>query len=155
MAIYFQPRTVMAEFPVTSAVLHAAAFSIGAACKQVNDQYMQCRHDNPHNPNACHREGQLVEDCVRQVFETIHAGPCARLFDSFWKCLDMNNQDFIYCRGEEAPWNQCVREHYGWKKELWVGLRLEDGFRPEGQEMPAHDTWQYRWHVWKNKAYHK
>lgn len=33
---------------------------------------------------------------------------CKSEFESYWKCLDMNNQMFMYCRDEEEPFTQCT-----------------------------------------------
>lgn len=48
---------------------------------------------------------------LRNRFERIKHSPCQKLFERFWKCLDMNNQDFIYCRDEEIAFHLCAKEN--------------------------------------------
>ena len=33
---------------------------------------------------------------------------CKSEFERYWKCLDMNNQMFMYCREEEEPFTKCT-----------------------------------------------
>jgi hypothetical protein len=44
-------------------------------------------------------------------FERIKHSPCQKLFERFWQCLDMNNQDVIYCRDEEIAFHLCAKEN--------------------------------------------
>lgn len=114
---------IVDEFPATSAVLLAAAFVIEDACKPVNDKFMICKNKTE-DPADCVPAGESVQQCVNSVyrshsyalvcpyfcrFERIKKSPCQPLFERFWKCLDMNNQNFIYCREEEQAFHQCVK----------------------------------------------
>ncbi len=38
----------------------------------------------------------------------------------------------------------------GIKKKLWKGKGPEDGFKTDG-DVPARDSWPYRWHVFQHK----
>lgn len=44
-------------------------------------------------------------------FDKIKQGPCQALFERFWRCLDMNNQNYLYCREEEQAFHACAQEH--------------------------------------------
>jgi len=56
------------ELAVTSAPLLSASFFIGARCRDYNDDYMQCKTENPGRAELeCMREGRRVTRCARSV----------------------------------------------------------------------------------------
>ena len=54
------------EVGATSAPLTSAAFFIGAACREFNDDYMLCRAEN-NQPEHCLKEGRKVTRCASNV----------------------------------------------------------------------------------------
>ena len=56
------------ELGASSAPLMSAAFFIGARCRDYNDDYMQCKNDNPGRGEfECLKEGRRVTRCARSV----------------------------------------------------------------------------------------
>lgn len=45
-------------------------------------------------------------------------------FERYWKCLDVNNQSFMYCRAEEEPLTQCALQKL--VGELMSGLMCQN-----------------------------
>jgi len=44
-------------------------------------------------------------------FERVKGSECRPVFERYWRCLEMNNQDFIYCREEDLALHQCTQKH--------------------------------------------
>jgi NADH dehydrogenase (ubiquinone) 1 alpha subcomplex subunit 8 len=56
------------EIGASSAPLLSASFFIGARCKDYNDDYMQCKTENPGRGEfECLKEGRRVTRCARSV----------------------------------------------------------------------------------------
>lgn len=127
----------------------AAAFLLENACKDPNDAFIKCRRDNA-DPAACLAAASAVLECSQSFFRRLAASRCQTLFAHFWRCLDMNNQDRIYCRGEEDAFLQCARSELGLSKRLWQSYHPARGLKVEG-EIPEGGSWRYQWHVWTHK----
>jgi NADH dehydrogenase (ubiquinone) 1 alpha subcomplex subunit 8 len=57
------------ELGASSAPLLSASFFIGARCKDYNDDYMQCKNENPGRGEfECMKEGRRVTRCARSVY---------------------------------------------------------------------------------------
>lgn len=57
------------EIGSSSAPLLSAAFFIGARCRDYNDDYMQCKNENPGKGEfECLKEGRRVTRCARSVY---------------------------------------------------------------------------------------
>lgn len=57
------------EIGASSAPLLSASFFIGARCKDYNDDYMQCKTENPGKGEfECLKEGRRVTRCARSVY---------------------------------------------------------------------------------------
>jgi NADH dehydrogenase (ubiquinone) 1 alpha subcomplex subunit 8 len=57
------------ELGASSAPLLSASFFIGARCKDYNDDYMQCKNENPGRGEfECLKEGRRVTRCARSVY---------------------------------------------------------------------------------------
>lgn len=102
-------------FKPTSAPLLAASFIIGEQCKQFNDLYMACtkekansQYSDSSDPSDCIPLGYFIKKCIDNTFVSIK-NACQDDFESFWKCLDINNQDFIFCRQEEEKFYRCMQ----------------------------------------------
>lgn len=67
--LYWSNMETVDEFPATSAVLLAAAFVIEDACKQVNDNFMECKRSTE-DPADCVPAGELVQECANSVYAT-------------------------------------------------------------------------------------
>lgn len=99
-------------YPATSAPLLAASFLIDAHCGQLNDMYMACRQQQEapfSDPRPCFPSGVMLEVCVDDLFGRIR-NSCQETFERYWRCLDMNNQMFMYCREEEQALQACTRD---------------------------------------------
>lgn len=104
----------------TSAPLLAAAFVIDSHCKHANDLFMKCREqaklqtgnvDGLHiNTGPCLSLGKRVKECVSDVFDKIGSSKCQIAFNRYWRCLDVNNHNFMYCRDEEIEFHACAKE---------------------------------------------
>lgn len=135
--------------PATSAPLVAAAFLLEDACKTPNSVFIGCRADSA-DPTACLSAASDVLECTQGFFRRLAASRCQALFSRFWRCLDMNNQDRIYCRAEEDSFLQCARLELGVSKRLWQGFHPDRGLKEEGA-IPESGSWRYQWHVWTHK----
>lgn len=113
-------------FPSTSVPLLAASFWIHSYCKKSYDTYMRCKKDPT---SSCLAEAEDVLSCSKDFFNKI--APCASVFKDFFKCLDMNNQDFKYCRTEEDLWDLCAIDRANIEgKKLWKGESPhKDGYK--------------------------
>ena len=57
------------ELGASSAPLLSASFFIGARCRDYNDDYMQCKNENPGKGEfECLKEGRRVTRCARSVY---------------------------------------------------------------------------------------
>lgn len=57
------------EVGASSAPLLSASFFIGARCRDYNDDYMQCKNDNPGRGELeCLKEGRRVTRCASSVY---------------------------------------------------------------------------------------
>ncbi len=98
------------EIGASSAPLLSASFFIGARCQAYNDDYMQCKNENPGKGEfECLKEGRRVTRCARTVLDDINKS-CLETFRQHWQCLDNNNHQLWQCRPEEWKFNQCVFE---------------------------------------------
>ncbi|TGO29754.1 hypothetical protein BPAE_0011g00260 [Botrytis paeoniae] len=96
------------EIGSSSAPLLSASFFIGARCRPYNDDFMQCKNDNPGKGEIdCLKEGRRVTRCARSVIEDVNKH-CLEEFRKHWKCLDNNNQQLWQCRPQEWKLNKCV-----------------------------------------------
>lgn len=110
-----------AKLEPTSAPLLAAAFVIDSNCKHINDLFMKCREQSKLNTgnsdglyinaSPCLSLGDRVAECVKDLFDKIGSSKCQVAFNRYWRCLDMNNQNFMYCRDEEIEFHACTREN--------------------------------------------
>jgi NADH dehydrogenase (ubiquinone) 1 alpha subcomplex subunit 8 len=137
------------ELAVTSAPLMAAAFYIGDQCKVQNDDFMLCKQAQNQHPEHCLKEGLRVTRCAQHVFHQLSEN-CREEFTAYWKCLDNNNQKYMFCRDEEQSQNDCVLKRLGWSKKLWAANGPEAGYKPQG-ELPAADVSQYKRFVSSHK----
>ncbi|KAK5655933.1 hypothetical protein OQA88_5068 [Cercophora sp. LCS_1] len=104
------------ELGVTSAPLYSASFFIGARCRDYNDDYMQCKTENPGRGEfECLKEGRRVTRCARSVIKDINTH-CLKEFQKHWECLDNNNHQLWQCRPPEWKLNKCVFENLGLEK---------------------------------------
>ncbi len=75
------------ELGVSSAPLLSASFFIGARCREYNDDFMQCKTDNPGKGEFdCLKEGRRVTRCARSVY-VYHLGGFSRP-SLHWAVLD-------------------------------------------------------------------
>ncbi|RYC56316.1 hypothetical protein CHU98_g9891 [Xylaria longipes] len=96
------------EVGTTSAPLLSASFFIGARCRPYNDDYMQCKTENPGKGEfECLKEGRRVTRCAASVIDDINKS-CLEQFRTHWQCLDNNNHQLWQCRKAEWKLNQCV-----------------------------------------------
>ncbi|EFX01888.1 NADH-ubiquinone oxidoreductasesubunit [Grosmannia clavigera kw1407] len=106
------------EIGASSGPLLSASFFIGARCRPYNDDYMQCKAENPGNGEVeCLKEGRRVTRCARSVIDDINKS-CLESFHSHWQCLDNNNQQLWQCRPEEWKLNKCVFENLNLEKVI-------------------------------------
>lgn len=57
------------EVGASSAPLLSASFFIGARCRDYNDDYMQCKNENPGRGELeCLKEGRRVTRCASSVY---------------------------------------------------------------------------------------
>ena len=73
----------VAEVGTTSAPLLSASFFIGARCQPYNDDFMQCKTENPGKGEfECLKEGRRVTRCAASVYvpipNTVSPSPDAR-----------------------------------------------------------------------------
>lgn len=60
------------EIGASSAALLSASFFIGARCRDYNDDYMQCKTENPgHGEFDCMKEGRRVTRCAQSVYVSL------------------------------------------------------------------------------------
>lgn len=144
-------QSTSARVEATSAVLHAASHSLFHACRPTFDLYMHCRRTTlTPSPSLCAPLAQSVIDCANRHFLWLSGSPCQKAFRQFWRCLDNNDQNVIYCRGEESGFLECVRGEKGEEvRRLWRGSGPEEGkVEAKGAE---EGRWPFQWHVWWHK----
>ncbi|KAK4216790.1 hypothetical protein QBC37DRAFT_80976 [Rhypophila decipiens] len=106
------------ELGATSAPLMSASFFIGARCKDYNDDFMQCKTENPGKGEfECLKEGRRVTRCARSVIDDINKS-CLEQFRTHWNCLEMQNHQLWQCRPAEWKLNKCVFENLGLEKTI-------------------------------------
>ncbi|KAL2022992.1 hypothetical protein VTK56DRAFT_4207 [Thermocarpiscus australiensis] len=106
------------EIGASSAPLLSASFFIGARCKDYNDDYMQCKTENPGKGEfECLKEGRRVTRCARSVLEDINKS-CLEQFRAHWQCLENNNHQLWQCRPAEWKLNKCVYENLKLEKVI-------------------------------------
>lgn len=138
-------------FPATSTALLAGSFYLEKLCKRVNDRFMSCRKKKA-DPELCESEAIEVFACTKKLFKQIKSTTeCVESWGKLVRCLDCNNQNFIYCREEEASFDECARKNMALGKDLWVGQSAIDKGVKEPNEWPEAHSWAYKWHVWNNK----
>ncbi|KAI1842598.1 hypothetical protein JX265_012590 [Neoarthrinium moseri] len=106
------------EVGATSAPLLSASFFIGARCRPYNDDFMQCKNENPGKGEAeCLKEGRRVTRCAASVIDDVNKH-CLDEFRKHWQCLDNNNHQLWQCRKDEWKLNKCVFDNLKLEKEL-------------------------------------
>ncbi|KAK3364510.1 hypothetical protein B0T25DRAFT_530397 [Lasiosphaeria hispida] len=106
------------ELGATSAPLFSASFFIGTRCKDYNDDYMQCKTENPGKGEfECLKEGRRVTRCARSVIKDLNTS-CLEQFRAHWECLDDNNHQLWQCRPAEWNLNRCAFEKLGLEKVI-------------------------------------
>ena len=105
----------------TTAPLIAVSFLIDDECRRINDMFMVCKDEikkgkeDPDgifiDPSPCLHYGYKVRDCVDRLFAKIADSECQASFRMFWRCLDVNNMNFIYCRKEEKSFHKCISDN--------------------------------------------
>ncbi|KAG9259011.1 uncharacterized protein F5Z01DRAFT_669745 [Emericellopsis atlantica] len=104
------------EIGATSAPLLSASFFIGNRCQDYNDDYMQCKNENPGRGEFdCMKEGRRVTRCASSVIDDLNKS-CLEQFTNHWKCLDNHNQQLWQCRPFEWKLNRCAFEKLNLKK---------------------------------------
>ena len=96
----------------TSAPLLAASFLIGKECLMLNDFYVNCRNEAVKaktNISNCFHIGRQLEQCIDLTFDKIRTS-CQKCFERYWRCLDLNNHNQIFCRDEEHTFDACLQE---------------------------------------------
>ncbi|KAJ2991126.1 hypothetical protein NUW58_g2633 [Xylaria curta] len=106
------------EVGATSAPLLSASYFIGARCRPYNDDYMQCKTENPGRGEfECLKEGRRVTRCAASVIDDINKH-CLEEFRKHWQCLDNNNHQLWQCRKAEWKLNQCVFDNLKLEKTI-------------------------------------
>ncbi|KAJ1335785.1 NADH-ubiquinone oxidoreductase subunit [Microdochium nivale] len=106
------------EVGASSAPLMSASFFIGARCRPYNDDFMQCKDENPGTGQFdCLKEGRRVTRCASSVIEDINKS-CLEQFRKHWQCLDNNNHQMWQCRKDEWKLNTCVFENLKLEKTI-------------------------------------
>ncbi|KZZ98950.1 NADH:ubiquinone oxidoreductase 20.8kD subunit [Moelleriella libera RCEF 2490] len=106
------------EIGSSSAPLLSASFFIGARCRDYNDDYMQCKTENPGRGEFdCMKEGRRVTRCAQSVLKDINTH-CLDQFRKHWECLDDRNQQLWQCRPAEWKLNKCVYDNLKLEKKI-------------------------------------
>ncbi|KAK1242704.1 hypothetical protein MKX08_005516 [Trichoderma sp. CBMAI-0020] len=106
------------EIGASSAPLLSASFFIGARCRDYNDDYMQCKTENPGKGELnCLTEGRRVTRCAQSVLTDINTH-CLAEFRKHWECLDNRNQQLWQCRPAEWKLNKCVYDNLKLEKKI-------------------------------------
>ncbi|VUC30390.1 unnamed protein product [Clonostachys rosea] len=106
------------EVGASSAPLLSASYFIGARCRDYNDDYMQCKNENPGRGEfECLKEGRRVTRCASSVIEDVNKH-CLEQFTNHWKCLDNHNHQLWQCRPFEWRLNKCVFDNLKLEKKI-------------------------------------
>ncbi|EWY95816.1 NADH-ubiquinone oxidoreductase 20.8 kDa subunit [Fusarium oxysporum NRRL 32931] len=106
------------EVGASSAPLLSASFFIGARCRDYNDDYMQCKNENPGRGELeCLKEGRRVTRCASSVIKDINTH-CLAEFRKHWECLDDRNHQLWQCRPAEWKLNKCVYDNLKLEKKI-------------------------------------
>ncbi|CAG9940500.1 unnamed protein product [Clonostachys rosea f. rosea IK726] len=106
------------EVGASSAPLLSASYFIGARCRDYNDDYMQCKNENPGRGEfECLKEGRRVTRCASSVIEDVNKH-CLEQFTNHWKCLDNHNHQLWQCRPFEWRLNKCVFDNLKIEKKI-------------------------------------
>ncbi|OAQ98146.1 hypothetical protein LLEC1_03073 [Akanthomyces lecanii] len=106
------------EIGASSAPLLSASFFIGARCRDYNDDYMQCKTENPGRGEFdCMKEGRRVTRCAQSVIKDINTH-CLTEFRKHWECLDDRNHQLWQCRPAEWKLNKCVFDNLKLEKKI-------------------------------------
>ncbi|KAF5600733.1 NADH-ubiquinone oxidoreductase kDa subunit [Fusarium tjaetaba] len=116
------------EVGASSAPLLSASFFIGARCRDYNDDYMQCKNENPGRGELeCLKEGRRVTRCASSVpgsatdminsIKDINTH-CLAEFRKHWECLDNRNHQLWQCRPAEWKLNKCVYDNLKLEKKI-------------------------------------
>ncbi|KAH7126272.1 hypothetical protein B0J13DRAFT_627864 [Dactylonectria estremocensis] len=106
------------EIGASSAPLLSASFFIGARCRDYNDDYMQCKTENPGRGEfECLKEGRRVTRCASSVIQDINTH-CLAEFRKHWECLDDRNHQLWQCRPAEWKLNKCVFDNLKLEKKI-------------------------------------
>ncbi|KAI1062717.1 hypothetical protein LB506_005917 [Fusarium annulatum] len=127
------------EVGASSAPLLSASFFIGARCRDYNDDYMQCKNENPGRGELeCLKEGRRVTRCASSSGGLPEAQFASRLgsatdminsikdinthclaeFRKHWECLDNRNHQLWQCRPAEWKLNKCVYDNLKLEKKI-------------------------------------
>ncbi|KAL2150148.1 hypothetical protein VTH82DRAFT_7824 [Thermothelomyces myriococcoides] len=132
------------EIGASSAPLLSASFFIGARCKDYNDDFMQCKTENPGRGEfECLKEGRRVTRCARSVLEDINKS-CLEQFRAHWQCLENNNQQLWQCRPAEWKLNKCVYENLHLEKVIPDQPKNSTPVHLRQKQIFAHN-WIQRW----------
>jgi hypothetical protein len=89
------------EIGASSAPLLSASFFIGARCRDYNDDYMQCKTENPGKGELnCLKEGRRVTRCAQSVYVFL---------------LDAHERNPINLREDRSE--TYMPESWAWKRE--------------------------------------
>ncbi|KAF4124415.1 NADH dehydrogenase (ubiquinone) 1 alpha subcomplex subunit 8 [Geosmithia morbida] len=106
------------EVGASSAPLLSASFFIGARCRDYNDDYMQCKTENPGRGEFdCLKEGRRVTRCASSVIDDLNT-QCLEQFRNHWKCLDNHNHQLWQCRPFEWKLNKCAFDNLKLEKTI-------------------------------------
>ncbi|KAL2173562.1 uncharacterized protein P884DRAFT_251523 [Thermothelomyces heterothallicus CBS 202.75] len=132
------------EIGASSAPLLSASFFIGARCKDYNDDFMQCKTENPGRGEfKCLKEGRRVTRCARSVLEDINKS-CLEQFRAHWQCLENNNQQLWQCRPAEWKLNKCVYDNLHLEKVIPDQPKNSTPVHLRQKQIFAH-KWIQRW----------
>lgn len=128
----------------TSVILTALAFMIESKCSTQNHAFKLCKSQR--EPEKCVQLGNNVTKCVDELLKQTRK-TCQSSFQKYYRCLEMNNHDFKFCRDEEDKFNDCARK-MGYEKKLWK----ENGPHEVKDSLDIERRYfQYKYHVYRNK----
>ncbi|KAI9904187.1 hypothetical protein N3K66_000716 [Trichothecium roseum] len=107
------------EVGASSAPLLSSAFFIGARCRDYNDDYMQCKTEDPQGRGEinCMKEGRRVTRCASSVIDDLNKH-CLDQFRAHWQCLENGNHQLWQCRPLEWKLNKCAYENLKLEKTI-------------------------------------
>ncbi|KXN71091.1 NADH dehydrogenase, alpha subcomplex, subunit 8 [Conidiobolus coronatus NRRL 28638] len=104
------------EVGATSAPLLSASFFLGEYCRPYFEDFMLSKAENP-DPAHSLKEGRKVTRCATDFLAKLKE-KCGDEYEAHWKCLDVNNHEFYYCRPVEKKFNSCVLKAFNLKKTI-------------------------------------